>query len=307
MEERTPPAPAWQAEHTVGEAEAAALVAARFPDLAGHPVEPLAAGWDNTVYRVGEWVLRFPRRAVAVPGLIREAEILPRLAPRLPLPVPVPELADAPAAGHPWPCWRARLLPGREPAEAGLPDRDRGPAAAALGGFLRTLHDPALAAEFADLPVDPLRRADPGVRAPMARACLHRLAARGHPADPAAERLLAAGERLGPPAGPVVLSHGDLHVRHLLVDPAGRAAGVIDWGDLCLADPAVDLSVAYAAFTGAARAAFLAEYGPVGPERELRARVLALFLCAALAEYAADVGDAPLLAEARAGIRRACR
>jgi aminoglycoside phosphotransferase (APT) family kinase protein len=41
-----------------------------------------------------------------------------------------------------------------------------------------------------------------------------------------------------------VLCHGDLHVRHLLVDGDGSAAGVIDWGDLCLADAAVDLSIA---------------------------------------------------------------
>lgn len=307
MDDPVPAAPAWEAEYAVGEAEAAALVAARFPELARCRVEPLAVGWDNTVHRVGEWVFRFPRRAVAVPGLLREAAILPRLAPRLPLPVPVPELVGGPAGGYPWPFWGARLLPGRELAGAALPDGAREPAAAALGGFLRALHDPALAAEFADLPRDPMQRADPGVRAPMARESLDRLARRGHPPDPAAGALLAEGERLGPPGDAVVLSHGDLHLRHLLVDPAGRAAGVIDWGDVCLADPAVDLSLAYAAFAGAARAALLAEYGPVDPRRELRARVLAVFLCAVLAEYALGTGDAPLLAEALAGIGRACR
>ncbi len=59
--------------------------------------------------------------------------------------------------------------------------------------------------------------------------------------------------------------------------PDGLAAGVIDWGDCCLADPALDLSLAYGAFSGSARDALLSAYGrPVDEERELRARLLAL-------------------------------
>ena len=119
------------------------------------------------------------------------------------------------------------------------------------------------------------------------------------------ERLLTAAEGLPPYTGPVVVSHGDLHVRHLLVDGNARAAGVIDWGDLCLAAPSVDLSLAYGGFAGEARTALLSEYGPVGAEQEMRARVLAVFLCAALAEYAADTGRARLLSEALAGLTRA--
>jgi aminoglycoside phosphotransferase (APT) family kinase protein len=102
-----------------------------------------------------------------------------------------------------------------------------------------------------------------------------------------------------------VLVHGDLHIRHLLVDDAGGATGVIDWGDVCLGDPAMDLSLGYAAFTGPARAAFLSAYGGVDAGRELRARALAVRLSALLADYAARVGRPVLLAEARAGLRRA--
>jgi aminoglycoside phosphotransferase (APT) family kinase protein len=44
-------------------------------------------------------------------------------------------------------------------------------------------------------------------------------------------------------AGPLRdgLLHGDLHAGHLLVDPAGRVVGLIDWADACLGDPAYDL------------------------------------------------------------------
>jgi Ser/Thr protein kinase RdoA (MazF antagonist) len=101
-----------------------------------------------------------------------------------------------------------------------------------------------------------------------------------------------------------VLSHGDLHARHVLVHE-GRCSGVIDWGDVCLADPALDLSLAYAGFEGPARAALLNEYGHVSSEQEIRARVLGIFLSSALAESAASQGDEATFAGALRGIARA--
>jgi aminoglycoside phosphotransferase (APT) family kinase protein len=297
----------WEAEHVVGPDRASALVEAQFPLLRGLRVEPMAEGWDNTVHVVGrEWVFRFPRRAMALPGVRREIAVLPRVASRLPLPVPLPELVGEPTDGYPWPFWGARLLPGTELADAGVPDRDRVELGRRTGQFLHVLHSPALTALAGDLPVDPMRRADAVLRAAMADEWLGRLRRRGLPAGIGGmDDLLVEGARLGPPAGEARLAHGDLHVRHLLVDDRGAAAAVIDWGDVCLADPAVDLALAYAAFAGAARAALLDAYGDVPPEQELRARVLAVCLSAVLAEYAAADGRDALLAEALAGLRRA--
>lgn len=299
--------PEWEAEHVVGPDRAAALVAAQFPSLRGLPVEPMAEGWDNTVHVVGrEWVFRFPRRAMVLPGVRREIAVLPRVASWLPLPVPVPELVGEPTDGYPWPFLGARLLPGTELADAGVPDRDRVELGRRTGQFLHVLHSPALTALAGDLPVDPMRRADASLRAAMADEWLARLRQRGLPAGIGGmDDLLVEGARLGPPAGEPRLAHGDLHVRHVLVGDRGAATGVIDWGDVCLADPAVDLALAYAAFSGAARAALLDAHGDVSAEQELRARVLAVCLSAVLAEYAAAEGREALLAEALAGLRRA--
>ena len=68
----------------------------------------------------------------------------------------------------------------------------------------------------------------------------------------------------------------------------------------------VDLSIAYSCFTGAARQALLDAYGhDVPPEQELRARVLAVSITVALADYA-ERDDRPLLlAESLAALRRA--
>ncbi|MFD0593949.1 aminoglycoside phosphotransferase family protein [Catellatospora coxensis] len=146
------------------------------------------------------------------------------------------------------------------------------------------------------------------MRGPQAREWLARLVAAGlwRP-DPAVFRLLDEAEPLGPGDGAPVLVHGDLHQRHLLLGGDGRATGVIDWGDVCLADPAVDLSLAYSGFIGPARAALLDAYGPVPAEGAARARVLAVNLSAVLAEYAHAEGRVALLREALAGIGRAAR
>ena len=307
--------PDWAPERVVTEDEAASLVGERFPELRGAVVRRLATGWDNTVMRVGDdWLFRFPRRQVAVPGVAREIAVLPRLAPRLPLPIPVPELAAEGTEAFPWPFWGARLVPGRELAESGLGEDQRVEAARGAGAFLRALHDPALVAEVGtDLPYDPLRRGEPAVRAPMALERLEGLARAGvWRRDPAVERFLTEAANAAAPSAPGMVSHGDLHVRHLLVDEAGRASGVIDWGDLCVADPAVDLSLAYAGFSGRARAALLAEYGSepsgIGSEpSDIAARTLGIFICSVLAAYAADEGRERLLAEALAGISRSLK
>jgi aminoglycoside phosphotransferase (APT) family kinase protein len=299
---------AWTPEHVVTPEDAAELIGAAFPELRGAPVVPLAVGWDNTVHLVDDrWVFRFPRRAIAVPAVVRECAVLPPIAPRLPLPVPVPVFVGRPSVDYPWPYWGARLVPGRELAVASPSEADRAPVAAALGAFLRALHDPALAAELPDLPRDPMGRSNPAARVPMARDWLARLAARGvYRIGGHLDEFLTSAEAIGPSSAPPVLCHGDLHIRHLLVagDPF-RATGVIDWGDVCLADPSIDVSLAYGGFAGPARGAFFDAYGAVTPDQAVRARVLAVFLCAALAEYAATEDQPDLLREALAGIDRA--
>ena len=303
----------WDPERVVDAGTARRLLRDQFPDLALDTIEPLGEGWDVTVHLVDDtWAVRFPRREVAAPTLLREIALLPALAPRLPVAVPVPQLVGRPTDDYPWPFWGAPYLRGAELSDSGLRDDDRVGLAGELGSFLRTLHDPELAAELRpDLPVDPMRRGTPSTRGPMTRDFLDRLAGRGtwaagSAADRAVDEVLAAAYPLPPPAGAPVLVHGDLHLRHVLVAADGTAAGVIDWGDACYADPALDLSLAYAAFRGPARAAFFDAYDArPDEERELRARVLALCLCAALANYADLQGMPGLLAESLDGVGRA--
>jgi aminoglycoside phosphotransferase (APT) family kinase protein len=237
----------------------------------------------------------------------REIDVLGRVAPSLPVPVPVPRFVGAPSDAYPWPWFGTEYLHGSELAEAGVADADRAAIGAAMGGFLQALHDPGLASRVAGtLPVDPMRRADMPFRVATARRQLEEVtSARLWHADSAVDALLADAADLPPPSRVVVL-HGDLHMRHVLVAPGGTTvAGVIDWGDVCTGDPSVDLSLAYGSFVGAARAAFLERYGPVDRLTELRARVIAVFLAAALLAYADDRRMPALRAESLRSLERA--
>ncbi len=123
-------------------------------------------------------------------------------------------------------------------------------------------------------------------------------------APPGLAQALERARGLAPPTA-LAIVHGDLHLRHVLVGDDGELSGVIDWIDVCRADPAIDLPLYWGYLTPAAREAFCDEYGAIDTDGLLRARVLAVFLWGVLAEYAHDVGMEALGREAVAGLDRA--
>jgi aminoglycoside phosphotransferase (APT) family kinase protein len=294
--------PEWDSEIEVGEELARTLIATQFPQLDVTSLRRLGEGWDNTVWATGEGVaFRFPRRAIAIPGVQREIAILPELAARLPARIPDAAFVGAASADFPWSWFGSRLIAGTEIALAGLGADRRGRLAEQLGRFLARLHG-LVPPSAASLAIDPLGRADMTTRIPRTRAMLEQVAARWDDSG-RAQAVLDAAEQLAPDLEPVLV-HGDLHLRHALVSPAGDLAGVIDWGDMCRAPRSVDLSLYWSLFGAADRARFRAAYGPLNEPTLGRARVLALFFDATLAVYAVDKGMAELERETLQGLRR---
>jgi aminoglycoside phosphotransferase (APT) family kinase protein len=293
--------PIWSPEITVDEAVVRRL-AGRFPELETGSLRKLAEGWDNSVWVVDErYAFRIPHRAVAIPGVERELALLPRLAPLLSLPVPVPLFVGEPDDGFPWPFFGCELLPGVEAGDEALDDAARIAIGLELARFLRGLHDVELDVE---LPVDPNGRTDTHKRAALAREELAELAGLGlWEAPPRVEELLAEAEELPPPTSSAIV-HGDLHFRHLLV-AGGSASAVIDWGDVCRSDPAIDFPLLWSFVPPHGRSAVLDAYGPLDESQLLRARVLAIQLCAILARYGRLEQNPAVEREAVAGLERA--
>jgi aminoglycoside phosphotransferase (APT) family kinase protein len=289
----------WAAERIVKPDLAARLIDAQFRDLRPVHLELLGEGWDNTAYLVNNLIVfRFPRRQVAAPLLEVEARVLPRIAPRLPVPVPRPRWVGRPGPEYPWSFLGYPLLSGRRADLAELDDRQRRELARPLGEFLAALH--AQPADGVD--GDTIGRADParlieGISRVLSKGSLV--------GDPEAVQT-AAAECAGLQRGTrLVLAHGDLYVRHLLVDDAARLAGVIDWGDLHRGDPAVDLSVAWSFLPPEARDTFRNAYGPFDESTWRLARLRALHYGVVLLEYARGIGDARLFREGRTILRLA--
>jgi aminoglycoside phosphotransferase (APT) family kinase protein len=80
------------------------LLTAQFPQWADLPIEPFhSAGTDNAIYRVGsDLAVRLPCIEGATGQVDKEQQWLPRLAPRLPLTIPVPRALGTPGEGYPW-------------------------------------------------------------------------------------------------------------------------------------------------------------------------------------------------------------
>jgi len=128
------------AEYTIDSPFVAGLLAEQHPDLAHLPLVAVDAGWDNAMYRLGDYLaVRLPRRSVAAPLIVHEQNWLPLLADGLTLPVPVPYRTGTSTGSYPWrwsvvPWLRGVCADQDEPVPSEAP---------ALAAFLRSLHTPA--------------------------------------------------------------------------------------------------------------------------------------------------------------------
>lgn len=300
----------WVPEVEVGVARAAALIDACVPELAPVALRPFSEGWDNVAFITkDDWVFRFPRRALAGELMADEVRVLPRLAPHLPVPISAPRWVGGPTEDYPWVFGGYRLLPGETACRARLSPAERVELAPALGVFLEALHRAPLSAEDTALvPPDRLRRLDLVRRKRHVDERLPKVS--GLIGEAMAERVLAEYVRLmdTPPwQGPLVVNHGDLYARHLLVEREGgvRLSGVIDWGDVHRGDPACDLQIAYALLPASARPGLFRVYGEVDGATRDRARGRALYHCLALVYYGVEVGDEALRDEGVLGLGHA--
>jgi aminoglycoside phosphotransferase (APT) family kinase protein len=209
------------------------LLAQQHPNLATLPVRPCEGGFDNYMFRLGEsFAVRLPRSATAARLLANEQRWLITLSDRLPLQIPVPIRVGQPGFGFPWRWSVVPWLVG-ETAEVSPVIASEGPR---LAAFLRALHVPA--------PPDAPRNFDRA--APLATRAAsigERMRHLERVTDVMNDRIRNAwGEALDAPNDtPPTWVHGDLHARNVLTLD-GTITGVIDWGDMTSADPAIDLA-----------------------------------------------------------------
>ena len=218
------------------------LLAEQFPQWADRPLQRIEpSGTDNAIFRLGEDLsLRLPRRRGPLERSW-ELDWLPRLAPLLPLEIPVPVASGR--ASDEYPClWGVYTWVEGEIVPVGEIDAVR--AARDLAAFVAALQrvNPAGAPHGRGIP---LSERDAEVRAWLAT----------WEGDPRVEEEWERALAVPPWDGPPVWHHGDLDVRNWLVRH-GRISAVIDWGTAGVGDPACDVMVAWKLHSPEARDAF---------------------------------------------------
>jgi len=209
------------------------LLAAQHPDLSDLPITPVASGWDNAMFRLGEdLALRLPRRQVAARLLRHEQLWLPLLKDQLPLRVPAPVRIGVPQEGYPW-FWSVTPWLEGETADLSPPDPDQGEV---LADFFMALHRPAPA----DAPRNPFRGVPLAQRVQVFETRTANLVGKTDRVD-ARIKAIWADALDAPNDAPPTWIQGDPHPRNVLVAD-GRITAVIDWGDMAQGDRASDLS-----------------------------------------------------------------
>ena len=225
--------------------QAASIIKLQFPDVSLSSVAHLGEGCDSTAFEVnGQLVFRFPKRADVEQQLAIESRILPVLAEQSPLPIPVFCFHGQPSEAFPYHFVGYRKLPGvpaihvdtrSMPFETWVP---------AMGRFLSWLHQfPVRDAAQLDVPRQDVTALIEEVRtdalddfdllkqvteaAPLEK--WHAYFEKG--CQPLAAELTS------------VVVHCDLAAEHVLYDlTTQELTGIIDWSEIAISDPSIDLA-----------------------------------------------------------------
>lgn len=295
----------WEAEQTIEPPLALKLIQKAFPELRAEKIRLLGAGWDNTAFMINEeLIFRFPRRQIALPLLEAEWYCLPKLAPRLPILIPFPKWRGYIPEQFPWPFIGYQALSGYTACYANLSENARTALAEPIASFLAALHaTPSTLIAACPIPNDNNSRITGSLLIPRIRKNLDELSLLGILEN--RNELELTIETLKDVRAPLqtTLVHGDFYVRHLLVNENHALAGVIDWGDIHIGDPAIDLSIAHSFLPKQAHEPFKNTYGTITEDTWRLAKLRAIFSSTYVLLFGHHTRDPDLVREGLRALR----
>lgn len=298
----------WHANITINDALVTTCIENQFPSLL--PILSLVCigeGWDNTVYLLNNtYIFRFPRREIAVQLIERENAVLGALQSNIELDIPNPIYHGKASKLYPYPFHGYKIISGATGEHANLSPQQRVSSIVVLAQFLKQLH--SITAEKA-LQMGALPQV-------FNRMQVQRIVTQlSERADKIQSKGIAVLNRdlfnaeleralqISVPDEKQCLIHGDLYSRHLVFNH-GRLTGIIDWGDVGINSPAVDLAVVWCFYPQSCHDEFFKIYGPIAPAVNDYARFLGLFSAITTLVYGHDLGDSQLMKESIDSIKR---
>lgn len=289
----------WQADIHITDEFVRNSLHDQFPSLSIQQIKCIGEGWDNAVFLVNEKIIfRIPRREVAVELLERENKILKNLQLLFTLEIPNPIYIADNFQGY-------NLIEGISGCHAQLSSKEREESLPILATFLKKLHSIKEAQALA-IGAQPqiwdrtnVKQSIKTLTERVNKIIEQKLC---HINLDIFRQELIAAEKIHLPFHKCLI-HGDLYCRHLMFNQ-GKLTGIIDWGDVGINNPSVDLSVIWSFYPSSCHENFFEIYGKVDSTTWQYARFLGLYSALTLVFYGHNIGDTLLVVEAMNSIKR---
>lgn len=231
----------------------------------------LDEGWDNTVFLVNnEFIFRFPHRPFGVKCMENEIALLPKIKNSLSFHISIPSYIGEPCDIFPYPFAGYRMVFGNPLCDASLSLIDDTAFAKTLAIWLKELHS---------IPANSIIHSTNDAAIPWQFNVPNRVKRCYENLEKYESYFAKANFQKNELIGIIEMIktfslvntaqsilHGDLYCRHIIVDEKCQPAGLIDFGDMFVGDPGIDLSAGMI-FSQKSFSVFLETYADVDFKR----------------------------------------
>ena len=296
----------WHPDINITDAFARNIIERQFHELSPINITLIGEGWDNKVFLVNnQFVFRFPHRKIAAKLIERENAVLGYLQDIVNLEIPNPVYVGKPKENYPYHFHGYQMIKGKSGCHAHLSMDSRSESVLKIAEFLKQLH------YINETEARAIGAEDQFFDRTNSSSIIYELKKRVEKINRrniASINLTTFNEEITIAAAvnlpkKRVLVHGDLYCRHLMFDN-NKLTGIIDWGDIGINSPAVDLSVVFSFYSSGCYKEFFDIYGDIDSQTFAYARFLGLYSALTVLLYGHDVDDIHLVSEATDAIIR---
>jgi aminoglycoside phosphotransferase (APT) family kinase protein/pimeloyl-ACP methyl ester carboxylesterase len=276
-------------------------------------IELLGEGFDNIAYIINnEFVFRFPRREIGVTCMQNEIALLPYIKKNVSFPFSYPQFIGKPSTLYSYVFAGYKMIKGNSLSDFNAELITDINFAKILASWLKELHSIKFINEDYKLDLgDRFGHIDDKQRIEKCRVSIEKYESYFLDASFKKQDLLKILEKLSKLNFEDIQKsfyiHGDLYSRHILVDNNLKPTGIIDWGDIHIGNPGIDLSIGYMIFDNNALEVFLNEYGNIDPQTKKLAIFRTFYHSIIILPYCYENNENKLKAWATASLKNAIK